>query len=111
MTERNEDKPIKRTRANAGMFVAVVIIAIILLAAITLSAIALFQDAATKAENARVGDRYTPELTKLKRQQAARLDGPPRWEIRTEDVRSLVIPVDEAVEAVIREAAGASEEP
>jgi hypothetical protein len=111
MSEHSEDKPIKHTKANAGMFAAVVIIAVILLATIILSAIALFQDAANKAQNARVGERYTPELTELKREQAARLAGPPRWEIRTENVRSLVIPIDEAVEAVIREASQAPKEP
>ncbi|UCD76167.1 MAG: hypothetical protein JSV91_04435 [Phycisphaerales bacterium] len=111
MTERNEDKPIRRMRANAGWFAAVLIIAGCVLAALTLAAIAIFQDAAAKAENARVGDRYTPELTEMKRGQAARLEGPSRWEIRSEGVRSLVIPIDEAVEAVIREAAQESNSP
>ena len=111
MTERNEDKPSKRMRANAGMFAAVVIIAGCVLAALTLSAIAIFQDAATKAQNARVGDRYTPELTEMKRQQAARLEGPPRWEIRAEDGRSLVIPIEDAIEAIVTEAPEGSAEP
>ena len=109
MTERSEDKPIKRMRANIGMAAAVVITAGCVLAAISLTAIAIFQDAAMKAENARVGDRYTRELREMKREQAARLENPPRWEIRSEGVRSLVIPIDDAVEAVIRGASQGSE--
>jgi flagellar biosynthesis/type III secretory pathway M-ring protein FliF/YscJ len=53
------------------------------------------------------------ELEELRQKQTARLTGPPRWEIRPdspEGGRSLVIPIDQAMQAMAAETASTSEE-
>lgn len=81
----------------------IVIVSVVLLAVITLTVSSLYRAAATDTRNQRPESRYSPEVQAMRAEWAAQIEGEPRWEIRAEDDRTLVIPVEMAMKAVIAE--------
>jgi len=85
---------------------------LLLVVAILVVAAVMYRSLALEFEQ-KVSAQAPEELEALRREQTARLTDPPRWEIRPdsgEGGRSLVIPIEQAMEAFVEETAGAAEE-
>jgi len=81
--------------------VTMLIICAIFVAVIVLSIAAIFRDTVADVQDARQEPRYSTEVNALRQKWNEQLFSEPHWEIRTEEERTLVIPIDLAVAAVI----------
>src|SRR5688572_11056808 len=92
----------------------------VLLAVIMLGLTALYYNAKTQEETVKVITRDPDELVKLREQQSAQIHGPSRYveEIVTVEgseegkrERALVIPIEQAMELVVKEAGASPDTP
>ncbi len=104
MTEELKPIPKKPPRAHKGVGLTLIIISAIVIASAAMFATAIFRQEREEIHQSRQETMYSPALQTLRTGQTLRLEAPPHWEVRVEGERSLAIPVDLAIEAVIREA-------
>ncbi|MDY7110405.1 MAG: hypothetical protein SYC29_17385 [Planctomycetota bacterium] len=96
----------------AGPTWVIGLIGVLLLVVAILVTAALMYNSLAREFEQKVGAEAHRELEALRRDQTARLTDPPRWEIRPdsgEGERSLVIPIEQAMEAMAAETNTASE--
>jgi hypothetical protein len=113
MSEVDRHSLTDREDPAAGPTWVIGLIGALLLVVVILVIAALLYRSASMEFEQKVSGEAPRELTELRRDQTARLTDPPRWEIRPdsgEGGRSLVIPIEQAMEAFVEETAQAAQE-
>jgi len=104
MSEAPQPITVERDDPAPGMTWTVGIIGAILLVVAVAVVILIYR---AVSHDQRMAKQISPaprELTMLRAEQEARLGAEAHWEIRTEGERSLVIPIEQAMETVVEEA-------
>lgn len=111
MTDVFEHNPGDHEDPLTGPSWYVGIVGVLILVAMLLGLTALYYNMVTEEEVEKVINSGREELEDLRREQSLYLTGPARWEERLVDgevVIALIIPIEEAMELVVRDAEGTS---
>ncbi|MHC5008438.1 MAG: hypothetical protein ACYTGF_13885 [Planctomycetota bacterium] len=107
MTEVYEHNPEHHDDPTAGFTWLMGLMGVLALVVIILALTALYYNVKAEMFQRQVVNAPRPELLELQREQEALLAGPPRFierEEQGETVRAYIIPIEQAMEIVVREA-------
>ena len=111
MTDVFEHNPGDHEDPLTGPSSYVGLVGVLILVAMLLGLTALYYNMVTEEEVEKVINSGREELDDLRWEQSLHLTGPARWEERLVDgevVIALIIPIEEAMELVVRDAEGTS---